>query len=79
VGLWRPYTSALQASPSGEVSVAVPERSVSTGQLFKGLLFVTDIVSVLLNRIPFSGFIQRYGLISSSSQIKQLVHSKGKF
>ncbi|CAL8276800.1 unnamed protein product [Arctogadus glacialis] len=27
-------------------------------------------------RIPFSGFIQRYGLISSSSQIKQLVHSK---
>ncbi|CAL8363653.1 unnamed protein product [Lota lota] len=27
-------------------------------------------------RIPFSGFIQRYGLISRSSQIKQLVHSK---
>ncbi|KAK0136465.1 Unconventional myosin-XIX [Merluccius polli] len=26
-------------------------------------------------RIPFSGFIQRYGLISRSSQIKQMVHS----
>ncbi|KAJ3588797.1 hypothetical protein NHX12_009651 [Muraenolepis orangiensis] len=26
-------------------------------------------------RIPFSGFIQRYGLISGSSQIKQLVHN----